>query len=64
MIIGMKFKDYINEKSKDDMYVCAKNGTNKDRCHWSGNKPVEQKNGKKTCPVCGGDAVKNWEYKG
>lgn len=59
----MKFKEYLNEKSADDKYVCAKNGNNK-ACHWSGNEPVKQKKGNLTCPVCGGDAVKNWEFKG
>ena len=58
------YEKYLIEKTEDDKYVCAKNGNNPGRCFWSGNKPVKQKSGKLTCPVCGGDAVKNWEYKG
>ena len=57
------YEKYITELAKDDKYICAKNGNNRS-CFWSGNKPVKQKSGKLTCPVCGGDAVKNWEYKG
>ena len=53
------FEKYLTDKSKDDMYVCV---SGKRGCYWSGDKPIKDK-GKTRCPVCGGPAGKNWEYK-